>query len=274
MIRKLINKMSILELQQAVNLNREQQHERQQSLDRVQLENETLQSQASEVLFQLKEKQLQQIKITKDIPPLKSICRKQAHQINQLLSELIHASSKLEHAKKVRVDRKQQNDQLKKQFVTEILLLENRSKELDQNNNKSKETMVQGQNEIVRLRASKEKIAEALEKRCSKLISVKNTIDSFVVELENVHVQLISNKKDEKRVTALIELAIENRKNAEHDYYGLVQYYVTEVRRGKQLKVDINAAVRTKKRQISREKNKTNTNDEIESDDSDDFCSD
>ena len=65
--------MSILELQQAVNLNREQQHERQQSLDRVQLENETLQSQASELLLQLKEKQLQLIKITKDIPPLKSI---------------------------------------------------------------------------------------------------------------------------------------------------------------------------------------------------------
>jgi hypothetical protein len=259
------------DLQHLMNENRKQQAANQHTLDVTEHENDRLQKLVDQTKQSLTLSRSDEDMINQEFPLLEKERREQAHQLTQSLSQLVLWSSKLEYAKIIVKKRKETINSTKIKYVESVLELCNKNIQFETSFQEKRQVVIHKKEEALQVLASKEKIAEALNKRRAKLAEMMSQISTLVYEKDELDTLFSVSTQKHLKFLDLVNKGTLERSTAEKKHRDFVRWQATLMLQKHQLKVDIKAARRARRRQEQRARIQQNKEDEIESNSSDDF---
>ena len=263
---------TIQELNNAVSENRKAQEERQHSLDAAVKENQQLQDKCNVLAEKEKICKTKVDVLRKDLPPLERQRSEQAHQLTELFSVLILESQKLKCATSFVDECRKKLKAEKKKFITHVRSKNEQKSAFEERTKINKVERSNKSQELLRLQASRIKIAEALAKRRQKNIATDDRLEILTLEKHQLDMELSSSREVRKeRENTLCSLAA-SRKEKTDTICSLVEFLETLQRRCRQLESDIRSLRKVKREKERRQRMVDATGvDEISENSDDDF---
>ena len=262
---------TIQELNNAVSENRKAQEERQHSLDAAVKENQQLQDKCNVLAEKEKICKTKVDVLRKDLPPLERQRSEQAHQLTELFSVLVLESQKLKCATFFVDERRKKLKAEKKKFIAHVRSKNEQKSAFEERTKINKVERSNKSQELVRLQASRIKIAEALAKRRHKN-ATDDRCETLTLEKHQLDMELLSSREVRKeRENTLCSLAA-SRKEKTDTLCSLVEFLETLQRRCRQLESDIRSLRKVKREKERRQRMMDATGvDEISENSDDDF---